>query len=367
MGGLETYARELARALARRDDVELVVVASRRLRGDSLVELGRCVWVAGDPKRRLDWVLADQVAVPRAVARAGADVVHFLASTAAVAGHVARVVTVHDLAFLRHPRTHFGVRAAGMAVLVPLAAHRAERVITPSAFVADELVRFLRVPRGRVAVVHEGLGRSVDARTAAGDLPRPVAERLAARPRPLVLTASAKRPHKNLARLIRAVALIPPHRRPLLVLPGYPTPYESELRALARSLGIEGEVCLLGWVADRELDALYARASCFVFPSLYEGFGLPVLEAMARGVPVATSDRASLPEVAGDAALYFDPLSPRSIAAALERLLADENLAARLRSQGRERARRFTWDACAEGTVAVYRQALAVAGSPSRA
>jgi len=215
--------------------------------------------------------------------------------------------------------------------------------------------------------VHEGLGRSVDARTAAGDLPRPVAERLAARPRPLVLTASAKRPHKNLARLIRAVALIPPHRRPLLVLPGYPTPYESELRALARSLAIEGEVCLLGWVADRELDALYARASCFVFPSLYEGFGLPVLEAMARGVPVATSDRASLPEVAGDAALYFDPLSPRSIAAALERLLADENLAARLRSQGRERARRFTWDACAEGTVAVYRQALAVAGSPSRA
>ena len=87
----------------------------------------------------------------------------------------------------------------------------------------------------------------------------------------------------------------------------------------------------------------------------------------ARGVPVATSDRASLPEVAGDAALYFDPLSPRSIAAALERLLADENLAARLRSQGRERARRFTWEACAEGTVAVYRQALEVAGSSFRA
>jgi glycosyltransferase involved in cell wall biosynthesis len=123
-------------------------------------------------------------------------------------------------------------------------------------------------------------------------------------------------------------------------------------------LGIGDDVRLLGWVSEAEIEALYAASRFFVFPSLYEGFGLPVLEAMQRGVPVACSDRSSLPEVAGDAALLFDPESVEAIAGAMERLMSDADEAERLRRAGLERARRFTWDETARLTAESYERAL---------
>jgi glycosyltransferase involved in cell wall biosynthesis len=142
------------------------------------------------------------------------------------------------------------------------------------------------------------------------------------------------------------------------VLTGYPTQHEDELREHARELGIDGDVRILGWVGQDVLEGLYATASCLVFPSLYEGFGLPVLEAMARGLPVASSDRSSLPEVAGDAALLFDPEDVGAIAGSIERLLSDPAERERLREAGRTQAARFTWRACAEATVRSYERAL---------
>jgi glycosyltransferase involved in cell wall biosynthesis len=177
----------------------------------------------------------------------------------------------------------------------------------------------------------------------------------------IVLTASAKRPHKNLGRLLEAWALLPTERRPLLVLPGYPTPYESELRDLADNLGVSSATRFLGWIPKEDLEALYRLAECFVFPSLYEGFGLPVLEAMARGVPVACSGRAALAEVAGDAARLFDPESPRAIAEAVDEVLSNAALAERLRVVGSEQAGRFTWTAAAQGTLRAYDRASGAA------
>ena len=195
---------------------------------------------------------------------------------------------------------------------------------------------------------------------------RSVRARLDLGSRPLVLSVSAKRPHKNLARLLEALALVPADRRPVLVLPGYPTWHEAELRQRAVALGISRDVRFEGWVDEALLEGLYAAARCFVFPSLYEGFGLPVLEAMRRGVAVACSDRSSLPEVAGDAALFFDPESPREIADALERLLTDDALVAELAAAGPFQAARFSWDATARGVLASYRRAAAGgSGSPS--
>jgi glycosyltransferase involved in cell wall biosynthesis len=181
---------------------------------------------------------------------------------------------------------------------------------------------------------------------------------LGAGERPLLLTVSAKRPHKNLARLLGALALLDEAGRPLLVLPGYPTPHERELRASAAKLGVADNVRFLGWVSDQQLEDLYRAADAFVFPSLSEGFGLPVLEAMARGIPVATSDRTSLAEVAGEAALLFDAEDERSIAAGIQRMLNEEGLAERLAAAGLAQAANFTWDAAAERTVAAYRRAL---------
>jgi glycosyltransferase involved in cell wall biosynthesis len=303
----------------------------------------------------VDWVRGDQGAVPRAAARHGVDVLHSLGSTGPSWGRFRRVVTVHDLNYLVVPESHFGLRGLGMRALVPLAVRRSHRVIVPSQATRSDLVKRLRADDDRIDVVPEGIGQT----------PRPVgamsdalAARVAAAGRPLILSVSAKRRHKNLRRLIAALGLVRAEPRPVLVLPGYPTPHEAELREEAGRLGLAGDVRFLDWVSPEDLEALYAAAACFVFPSLQEGFGLPVLEAMARGVPVATSGRASLAEVAGDAALLFDPEDERSIAAAVERLLGEPELAERLRAAGREQAARFTWEAAAEGTVASYRRAL---------
>ena len=167
---------------------------------------------------------------------------------------------------------------------------------------------------------------------------------------PLVLSVLAKRRHKNGARLIEALAQVPDA---VLLVPGYSTGYEDELAPLVEEQGVADRVRLLGWVDDATLDGLYRAADCFVFPSLAEGFGLPVLEAMLRGAPVACSNTTSLPEVAGDAALLFDPLDVDAIAVSIRRILADGDLAERLRAAGRsgrsaspgQRRRRGPWRA----------------------
>jgi glycosyltransferase involved in cell wall biosynthesis len=356
MGGLEVYARRLTEALARRDDVRLsLLLPSPALEDNSWGELGGIVTLPVDARRRTQWVLADQLHAPRAAARAGAELLHSLASTGPVSGSVPRVVTIHDLNYREQPEAHFGLRGLGMRMLVPAAARRSRRVITPSHATADAVAGHLGVTRERIDVVPEAAGYAPGAPVRTRE---EVRAELGAGERPLLLTVSAKRPHKNLRRLLSALALVDPGRRPVLVLPGYPTPHERELRARADELGIASEVRFFGWVPDTQLEDLYRAADAFVFPSLAEGFGLPVLEAMARGIPVATSGRTSLAEVAGDAALLFDADDERSLAVAIERLLYEPGLAERLAAAGRERSANFTWEATAAGTVASYRRAL---------
>jgi glycosyltransferase involved in cell wall biosynthesis len=152
-----------------------------------------------------------------------------------------------------------------------------------------------------------------------------------------------------------------------LVLPGARTPYEEELRAEAERLGLGAAVAFPGYVDDSDLEGLYAAASVFVFPSLNEGFGMPVLEAMGRGLPVVTSAVSSLPEVAGDAALLVDPTSVEDVAGATTRVLTDPALRDQLVAAGRRRPAQFTWVRAAEGTLATWHRALAQGPAPRRA
>jgi len=352
-GGMETYARELIPALvAERPDLRITAFVNREAGAQTgpWSDLATQVVVPVRARRRAEWIRGEQLLLPGLARRAGVEILHSLASTAPARGAFGRVVTIHDVIYRTYPEAHAGVRSKGMAVLVPLAARRSHRIITPSASTRDDLVRLLKAPAEKIDVVPEGVGCTPSEATPEPEL----RTRLGLGDRSVVLTASAKRPHKNLLRLLEAWALLPPGDRPLLVLPGYPTPHERELRERAAALGIEGDTRFVGWVSAADLEGLYRLASCFVYPSLYEGFGLPVLEAMARGVPVACSDRASLSEVAGSAARIFDPEDPRAIADAVEELFADPQARERLRVAGQEQARRFTWHETALGTLRTY-------------
>ena len=244
-------------------------------------------------------MLAEQTLLPRAARKARVDLLHNVQNTAPAMPRVPQVTTILDVIYKRHPETHAGVLAAGVALLVPLAARRSRRILTLSEAAKDDIAHYLHVEPDRIDVTPLGPGLPDDV--------SPVGEAELRRRHglgdaPIVLTVSAKRPHKNLERLLEAIALVQADPEPVLVAPGYETVFEPELRQRA------GErVRFLGWVDDDELEGLYRAATCFVFPSLAEGFGLPVLEAMMRGVPVACSRIGPLEEVAGDAALYFEP------------------------------------------------------------
>jgi glycosyltransferase involved in cell wall biosynthesis len=355
MSGLETYARELIAALLeQRRDLRITAFVNREAAADpTWQELVPTVTVPVYGRRRSAWVRGEQLVLPRLARRAKVDVLHSLASTAPAWGSFRRVVTIHDLIYRIHPEAH-GWRTFAMRALIPLAARRSDRVIVPSHSTEHDLVQMLHVPQRKIDVIPNGIGASPATHwTPDGDL----RQRYDLGDRQLVLTVSLKRPNKNLTRLIDALALIPSERRPLLALAGHATPYEQTLREHAARAGVASDARFLPWVPTEDLEGLYRTATAFVFPSLYEGFGLPVLEAMSRGLPVACSNRGGLAEVADDAALTFDPEQPREIAAAIERLVNDAGERERLRRAGGSNAARFSWAETARGTLASYEAA----------
>jgi len=363
-GGMEVYARELLPRLAAIDGVEPVAIVNRVAAADRDAPWNgavRSVVAPVDARDRRQWVWGEQRHVPRLARELRADLVHSLASTgpARIAGGPPRVTTVHDLHYAVVPDAHFGLRGLGMRLLVPAAVKASRRVIADSQATKDDVAREIGFPAERIDVVH--LATTLPP---AGAPVTPEAElraRLELGDRPTLLSLAAKRPHKNVEGLIDALAGIPAERRPVLVVPGYATEHEPALRERARTAGVEAAVRFPGWLPRADVEGLWRACTAHVLPSFYEGFGLPVLEAMARGVPGACSDRASMPEVAGDAALLFDPSDPAAIRAAIERLLGDAALRERLRSAGLARAAEFSWERCARETAAVYARVLASA------
>jgi len=357
-GGMEVAARELIPAL--------LESAPRQMRFTAFVNREAAgqegpwrempaVTVPVSARNRVQWVLGEQLLLSQLAAREGVELMHSLGSTAPLRGGFVRVATIHDLIYARFPDAHAGLRARGMRLLVPAAARRSARVIADSQSTREDLIELLGISAEKIDVVPLGLGAVRRAEPAAE---RELRELFELREREVVLTLSAKRPHKNLRALLDALAEIAPPARPVLVLPGYATAHEEELRDHAAARGVAEDVRFLSWISAEQLEGLWRLARAFVYPSLYEGFGLPVLEAMARGVPLACSNASSLPEVAGEAALLFDPRRPAQIAAAIGRLLSDAPLRERLAELGRVRAQEFTWERAARLTLASYARAL---------
>jgi glycosyltransferase involved in cell wall biosynthesis len=359
-GGAGTYARELIPELLRAG-TRVTVFASRELDPDDRHAPwgGEVEWVElpmtvthGPPWNSLRSMRSQWLMIPRIAARRRLDVIHGLANVVPlVAPRVATVVTLLDLIWLRHPDTMTARETIAMKASAIPAARMADRVIAISEAGRSDMTHTLGLDPARIDVTP--LGVRVDGR--ASPLPEAaLRRRLELGELPVVLCVSQKRTHKNLAALVRAVAAL----EAILVLPGSPTPYEAELRSLAERLGVSERVRFPSWLEEPELEGLYRLAGCFALPSFEEGFGLPALEAMGRGVPVCCSNASSLPEVVGDAGLLFDPHDVESIRAAVARLLSDRELATRLGKRGAERAAAFTWRRTAEATLGVYRRAI---------
>jgi glycosyltransferase involved in cell wall biosynthesis len=297
-----------------------------------------------------------QISVPRLLGRLKPDGYHSPYYVLPYATPCPMVVTVHDLIpelcpeALPRPWLRHTFRA-----LVRLACRRAKMVIVGSTATAEDLRQRLYLPAERVTTIAYGVDTSF----------RPSSpEQIAAMRQalgladPYVLYVGINKPHKNLVRLVQAWARTPDTVRgdTRLVLAGREDPRYPQTRQTIAQLGLQESVTILGPVPDADMAALYGGAVAFVFPSLYEGFGLPVLEAMACGTPVMASNRSSLPEVVGDAGLLVDPLNIDALAAALSRLLRDAGLRRELSAQGLARARRFTWARAAKETLTTYRR-----------
>jgi glycosyltransferase involved in cell wall biosynthesis len=334
--GTEVYAREVARRLpAAAPDLRFVMYASRPGDVDGLdltVLPGRRPWSQGRLARELWRRRPDLFFAP-------SHVVPFLAPGRAL-------TVVHDLAFERWPAAYGRAALAYLRLTTRWAERRCPRLVAVSRSTADDLARLHGVDPARVTVVPLGGGEPPPA-------PCPEAEvvrRLAALglDRPFVLHVGRLEPRKNQLTALAAVERLPDL---LLACAGPETD-----PGVARSLRASPRCRVLGRTSAADLEALYAGARALLFPSLYEGFGLPVLEAMRRGLPVATAAVSSLPEVGGDAVVYAeDPLDPEAVAAALERALGDRERLGRL---GPQRAAAFTWDRTAAGVVGVMREVL---------
>jgi glycosyltransferase involved in cell wall biosynthesis len=360
--GVGYYSEHLLQHLAREMEStgdELIVISNKPVATEQPLPRHVVVHAADRFPIRAVWM---QGIAARVLDRIGADVAHFTNGMMPVTASTPCVVTIHDMSLRLYPWCHPLRRIVINRPLQLVSIHRADAIVTVSHSTRRDLLRLHRVPPDRVCVVHEAASRAFrpvrDATTLAA---------LRARldlPERFVLYVGTVEPRKNLGRLVDAFAAarvrgVPHH----LVCVG---PYGWRSRGLAdriARLGITPYVHFLGYQPFETLPALYSLSEFFVFPSLYEGFGLPVVEAMSCGTPVLTSSSSSMVEIVADAAITVDPLDTDALVAAITQLAADPALRARLAATGSSRAAAFSWTQAARDMLQVYRFAAGRAAS----
>jgi len=353
--GIGTYIRNLLRHLARLDhDTEYVLLA-RPHELPSLEALGENFRSVAETSG--NYSIAEQITIPWALRREGVALFHAPHYVLPPLVSCKSVVTIHDCIHLMFPQylpnrlAHVYARTS-----IALASKRATRVMTVSESSKRDILRFVDVPSDKIDVIHNAYDERFGVEPREEDVVR-VRERYQLHDE-FVLYAGNVKPHKNLGRLIEAFHLVRnrglPHLK--LVLIGDEISKYAALRRAVHQHQLHKYVRFLGYLPEETLAVMYRLAGVFVFPSLYEGFGLPPLEAMASGTPVVTSNVSSLSEVAGNAALLTDPYDPSAIADAVHRVLTDESLRCDLRQKGLARARQFSWETSVRRVLEIYRQ-----------
>jgi glycosyltransferase involved in cell wall biosynthesis len=306
-------------------------------------------------------VMWEQLVQPWVLRRIGAELVHGPVFVGPLFASCPFVVTIHDLSFIRFPNLFRPANRLYLTVFTRLSARRARRLIAVSAHAAAETTHLLGVPAERVDVVYHGVDPEFR--------PLPANQVTTFRqrrglPEQFLFFVGTLEPRKNLVRLVQAFARVYDGRASLVLAGGRGWLYD-DLFAEVKALGLTDAVIFPGYVMNEELPLWYNAATAMAYPSVYEGFGLPVLEAQACGTPVLTSNLSSLPEAAGDAALMVDPYDIDALAEGLSRLLMDEPLRRDLRERGLIHARRFRWSNTARETARVYRRAMSGVGAPA--
>ena len=352
--GAGVYAAKLLARFARRDDLDLEVFAAigsfaalaapgLRLRAVRAAGLGRPM--------RIGWT---QLAAGGAARRSGVQVLHGLHYELPLRAGLPTVVTVHDLTLVTHPEWHEAAKVRYFGWALRRAVATADRVLCVSATTARDLAEHLGVGGDRVDVTPLG----TDLVPASDEEVALLRARIGL-DGPYLLGLGTLEPRKDLPTLVRAFATLAAALPHTLVLAGLAGWGSDELAEAVAASGAAERIRLTGYVPEQDKAALLSGADLLVYPSRYEGFGLPVLEAMACGTPVVTTTGGSLPEVAGDAALLVPPGDPEQLAAAVLELLGDQAAWADQARRGRARAAAFTWERCADLTATAYRKAVA--------
>lgn len=355
-GGTETYARELLPRLALLMPGTQFIGLTNRVGTEAVSAFfpGLVTTVPWVGAGRASWAAGEVFGAERAARRADADLMWCPANFGPIVRGLPRVVTVHD-AIYDEVRGSAAARAARGATswLMARSARTATSVLSVSHAAAVSIAAHLGVPPSRITVVHNGSAAppatvpEIDVRSQLG-VPGD---------RAVVLSVGNRMPHKNLDGLLRAMSTIDPAHRPVAVIPG--GGQSDPLRSTVARLGLSADVILPGWVDRDTLEALYATADLYACPSLAEGFGLPVLDALRRGTPVLANDIPVLREVGGDAAIYADATDATAFGEALRAALAGSDMARR--DRGLRHAASFTWDAAAAGTAEVLSRTFAEA------
>ncbi len=354
--GTGRYATALARWLpVLSKDLEFAVLWPRSMGEPAFHARHHALFIPCDAKHPLKRLYIDQIGIRSHCAHLGTTLVHYPATIGSISGFRKTVVTVHDLSFFRHPEWFRLGHAFYYRRAVRRGIMSAERVIVDSKATGEDVHEFLRVPWNSIDVVPLGVDEAY----------RPPAKEAVAAmrakyglPGGFFLYLGTLEPRKNLSRLIDAWSIASEGCDQHLVIAGREGWKVEAVEQAIRRSSASKRIHRIGYVAEADVPALMGSAYAFVWPSLWEGFGLPPLEAMACGVPVLTSNTSSLPEVAGDAALMVDPYDVHAIAGGIRTLAEDKSTYDKLKSAGRARAADFTWRRTAEEVLDVYRKAI---------
>lgn len=358
--GLGRYTEEIVNNITKLDPDNEYVIFLRRENFSAFERGGPQVKkVLADIK----WYgLAEQIIFPFYIWRQRLDLMHFPHFNVPIFCPVKFIVTVHDLILIKFPTLRattlgpliYKIKSLSYKIVISLAIKRSKKALTVSAYTKKEIVKQFKTDPDKIILTYEGVAELAKVN-------EPVEINKALNKynisQPYLLYVGNAYPHKNLEGLIKVFSEINKDRPDLkLILVGKEDYFYSRLKEYAKSFS--GNIIFPGYIPDNELKELYSKAILYVFPSFYEGFGLPPLEAMAYGLAVVSSNKTCLPEILGSAALYFNPSDKMDMRYAIEKALADKNLREDLKNRGYRQAEKYSWKDCAEKTLGVYKNLL---------